>query len=283
MATSEATSTATSTNWIPDRREDLGLVLHEQLTPEPFGDARCWRFEFSSRGDRVPGRLLVPPTSAAPPLLLFQHGIGGRKEAPYMEAASRWVAGGAAVASIDFPLHGERESAKLSEQLIASGQSLLQAANDEAPAPGLLLWREFVRQSVLDLGRALDALEAVPGQDFGPRAYAGFSLGGILGARFCAVDTRPVAAALALAGGGWGPPELDPCGAVADIAPRPLLFVNGTRDERIPKSAAEALHAAAGEPKRVEWFDCGHNDLPGQALKAMWQFLRDHLGLGSCA
>ena len=64
---------------------------------------------------------------------------------------------------------------------------------------------------------------------------------------------------------------------IARFAPRPVLFVNATRDDRIPRAHAEALHAAAAEPKQVLWFECGHADLPGRALKAMWGFLAPHL------
>jgi fermentation-respiration switch protein FrsA (DUF1100 family) len=68
---------------------------------------------------------------------------------------------------------------------------------------------------------------------------------------------------------------------VGRIAPRPLLFVNATRDAIVPRAAAERLHAAAGEPREVRWFESGHVDLPGLALKAMWTFLRGRLGLGA--
>jgi dienelactone hydrolase len=115
--------------------------------------------------------------------------------------------------------------------------------------------------------------------DAGRTAYAGFSLGTILGALFCAGEPRVRAAALAIGGGGVGPAEADPASHIARFAPRPLLFVNATLDQRISRERAERLHAAAGEPKQVLWFECGHSDLPGRALKAMWQFLRPELRL----
>jgi hypothetical protein len=59
--------------------------------------------------------------------------------------------------------------------------------------------------------------------------------------------------------------------------------VNATRDQHIPRDASEALFAAAGEPKRIEWFEGTHGQLPGVALKAMWQFLRGHLDLSATA
>ena len=146
-----------------------------------------------------------------------------------------------------------------------------------AHADTIALWREVSRQAVLDLGRALDALAEVPELDSQRIAYAGFSLGAILGALFCPVDPRPCAAALALGGSGIGPPEFDPATRIGAFAPRPLLFVNATHDERIPRAAAEALHAAAGDPKQIAWFECGHHDLPGAGLKTMWSFLARHL------
>jgi fermentation-respiration switch protein FrsA (DUF1100 family) len=256
--------------------EPLGLWQRAQPGPEAHPDLRALAFEFSSRGDRVPGRLLLPPRGDGPfPLVLLQHGANGSKEAPYMiQVAAPWVRGGVAVASIDFPLHGERASAKLGERL----RGALGPEGELSPVGGTLLG-EFVRQAVIDLRRTLDAAEQLPRLDTTRIAYAGLSLGSMLGATFCGFDPRPCAAALALGGGGFGGPGVDPAHHVGRFAPRPLLFVNASRDERVPRASAEALHAAAAEPKQVLWFDAGHRDLPGRALKAMWIFLRHHLGL----
>lgn len=239
-------------------------------------EARAFRFEYSSRGDRVPGLLLLPAEGAGPwPLVLLQHGAGGSKDADYLDAARLpWVHRGLAVASIDLPLHGERGSAKLTEILLAG----LAEPSAERDAGGRGLWSDFVRQSLHDLGRALDALAPHPELDAERIAYAGFSLGAILGALFAPEEPRLRSAALALGGAGFGPPALDPAHGIARFAPRPLLLLNATRDERIPRAAAEALHAAAGEPKELRWFECGHHDLPGVALKAMWQFLARTVG-----
>lgn len=250
--------------------EPVGLFTEPAPAPAHHPDVRALRFEFSSRGDRVAGRLLLPPDGDGPfPLVLLQHGARGSKEAPYLEAAGGpWARGGAAVACIDLPLHGERSSPKF-EALLGDGV---------AGQPLLVL--EFARQAVVDLRRALDALHELAHVDAERAAFAGFSLGSILGATFCAVDPRPRAAALALGGGGLAPPEIDPMGFVGAIAPRPLLFVGAERDATIPRAAADALFEAAREPKRELWFDGTHLELPGVALKAMWQFLRPHLGLG---
>jgi fermentation-respiration switch protein FrsA (DUF1100 family) len=244
-----------------DRGEPLGLWRRPQPAPETHSDLRVEAFEYTSRGDRVPGRLLLPPAGDGPfPLVLLQHGSQGSKDAPYMlPVAAPWVRKGAAVASIDFPLHGERTNVKLTE-LLREG---LCVEGEPSPAAEAVL-QEFVRQAVIDLQRALDAAQELPRVDARRIAYAGLSLGSIIGATFCASDPRPRAAALALGGGGC-------------FAPRPILFVNASRDERVPRAAAEALYAAAGEPKEILWFDSAHDDLPGRALKAMWLFLQRHL------
>jgi cephalosporin-C deacetylase-like acetyl esterase len=254
--------------------ESLGLSLRPVEAEARLEGLRVRRLEFNSGGDRVPARLVLPARGDGPhPLVLLQHGAGGSKSADYMDyAAGPWARAGAAVLSIDFPLHGERASAKLGERVLAS-------LGSREPA-GEALWTDFVRRAVADLGRALDAAAEIPELDAERVAYAAFSLGSILGATFLGHDPRPRAAALALGGGGFGPPAVDPARHLGRFAPRPLLFVNASRDETVPRSATEALYAAAGDPKRIEWFDCTHSALPGRALKAMWEFLREPLGLG---
>ncbi|MCL4684245.1 hypothetical protein KJ059_05775 [Myxococcota bacterium] len=252
-------------------REPLATWL-VPLPPHPGRPGvRSVRFEYSSRGDRVPGLLLLPADGPGPyPLVLLQHGAGDSKDSDLLDAVRLpWVRGGVAVASIDFPLHGERTSAKLSEILLASLADLHGAERRHA----VTLWQGFATQAVHDLGRALDALSPHAEIAEDRVAYAAFSLGAILGALYCGQEPRLRAAALALGGGGFGPPALDPARHIGRFAGRPLLLVNATGDERIPRSAADALHAAAAAPKEVLWFDSGHHDLPGRALKAMWLFL----------
>jgi dienelactone hydrolase len=252
--------------------EPLDLWVGPAAPPARMAGARGLRFEFASRGDRVPGRVILPPEGGGvrPPVILLQHGAGGSKESEYLDvAAAPWVARGAALVTLDFPLHGERANPKLARFLGAG-----------APTPGDDALRvEFARQAVNDLRRALDALAKIEALDAARVAYAGFSLGALVGALFCALDPRPRAAALALGGGGFGPPAVDPARFVARIAPRPVLFVNARGDETLPRAAAEALHAAAAPPKQVAWFDGGHSTLPGAALKTMWQFLARQLDL----
>lgn len=254
-----------------DEREPLAPWWWEPADPE---GRRVQAFEITSRGDRVPGRLWLPrERSGRRPLVLVQHGAGGSLSSGYMATVcDPWVRSGAAVAAVDLPLHGARASAKLSERLLA-------VAADPAVAeePDRGLWIAFLRQAVADLRRTLDLLSAHEEVDAARVGFAGLSLGSVVGALFCAGDPRVRAAALALGGGGVGPAEVDPVSHVGGVAPRPLLFVNALHDEHVPRARADALHAAAGEPKEVLWFEATHGTLPGTALKAMWQFLWKHL------
>jgi predicted esterase len=50
----------------------------------------------------------------------------------------------------------------------------------------------------------------------------------------------------------------DPIRAVKRIAGRPLFMVNGRHDSRVRSDQAEALFAAAGEPKTLTWYNGGH-------------------------
>ena len=53
-------------------------------------------------------------------------------------------------------------------------------------------------------------------------------------------------------------PKLDPVRWAPQIAPRPFVMVNASDDERLPRSAVDALYAAAREPKEQVWMSGGH-------------------------
>ncbi len=255
----------------PDPGEPIALQTCAREAPGAYAGLPCLAIEFSSRGDRVPGQLVLPASQGPHPVVVLAHGLTSSRNGESMDAVgARWVREGAAVAAIDFPLHGERTSPKMTERLVQTRGAAL--ANEFADRASELLWNEFARQAVLDLRRLVDALERLEDVDAKRLVYVGFSLGGILGAAFCGVDPRPRGAALALAGAGPTGGPLDPTAFVGAIAPRPLLFVNATDDETISQTQTERLFAAAGEPKQIEWFEAGHTSLPGAAMKAVWSF-----------
>jgi len=250
--------------------EPLALWLQDQSTPE---GARRLRFEISSRGDRVPGTLWLPEDTGPAPLILLMHATGSSKDAPFVKTCGgTWMALGAAVACFDLPLHGERESAKLTQTFLAAfeDRELLDPERER-------LCAEFARQALVDGRRTLDALERLPEIDSERVALVGFSLGAVVGAHWSAEDPRIGSTALALTGGGIG--ALDPSDAVRRIGPRPLLFVNAKGDERVPRRAAKALHTAAGGESEVVWVEGGHAELGTIGVDALQRFVSDHLDL----
>ncbi len=204
------------------------------------------------------------------PAVIVQHGLGDSKEADYVEAAdSVLVASGFSVLRIDFQYHGERA----------------RPGRDVRFDRGLpFTARDAWVQTVFDLRRAVDFLDSRPEIDSSKTGYLGISLGGIVGAVFCGVEPRVEAPVLALAGGGLRflfkekalSPTLrqmlapiEPLNFVSWIAPRPLLFVNATRDEVIPQAATALLYKQARKPKTLRWYQGRHRTVP------VWAIMRD--------
>jgi len=260
-------------------REPLGLWVRKATRLEAHPALRVREFEFSSRGDRVPGRLLLPATGSGPhPLVMLQDAAGAAAATSSALATDGpWAAGGVAVASIDLPLHGARSDQKLLARLPAPGEP--------APDPRrAALAFEFARQAVIDLERTLDALAAVEWIDAERIVYVGRGAAAAAGAAFCALDGRPCAAVLAFAEGGPGRPELDPAHHVPRIAPRPLLLVASESDADGSADALAAAATGAGSP--VASLRCappvggaeGAGELPPAVLEDIWDFAMRELG-----
>jgi hypothetical protein len=61
-------------------------------------------------------------------------------------------------------------------------------------------------------------------------------------------------------------PDLEPGRWIGRVAPKPLLFINGRRDELVGEGNARLLHARAGGPKTVVWIDSEHMRPEADAL-----------------
>jgi dienelactone hydrolase len=124
-----------------------------------------------------------------------------------------------------------------------------------------------------DYSRAVDLLCSRPEVDRGRLGYIGISWGAITGITYAAYDPRIKAVGSMVGGGNFfgnfsektaadvaknGSKSSDPVYHVARIAPRPLLFINVTKDQLIAKSWAEALHRAAGPGAKVVWLETDH-------------------------
>jgi dienelactone hydrolase len=151
-----------------------------------------------------------------------------------------------------------------------------------------------------ELRRALDLLLSRPGVDPKRVAYVGHDFGAMFGAVLAGVDRRPCAYAL-LAGTStfshwylYGPkmPEpdrtqfveglkaIDPVTHIGKAAPAPVLLQFGTADKHVPKQRADEFYAAAGEPKKILWYEAGHG-LNEQARKDRTAWLIEQLKLST--
>jgi len=201
--------------------EPLGLLLTETKAPEVSSGARALRFEYSSRGDRVLGQLLLPDPRSGPHALIV---LLDDVTSPYAGdafdvSAADWGGRGFAIATLDLPLQGNRQSAKFSERLaIALAASEVNQALDPN---GHALRQEFIEQSRCDIQRSLDALCGLSTIDAARIGLFGIGTGGSLCAIVATGDARVRAIALA-AVQATGMAELDPESWMDEIAPRAI-------------------------------------------------------------
>jgi len=233
--------------------EHLGLLVTASNCPPAFDGAIASRFELTSRGDRVPGRLLLPESRSVPcPLVLALGDAGQSLGTSSLDFLASWVRAGIAVATIDLSLHGERASAKFSERLLTAIASDAGSLDENGKA----LLTEFTRQSIADVTRVLDAMEGLPVVDDTRVAILGLGNGAALAALAASVDERLSAVVLA-ANRAVSIPEIDPQRHAGAIAPRPVLILGGAGN-----AVDRALFDACGEPRTRANADC-----TGTALK----------------
>jgi dienelactone hydrolase len=159
-------------------------------------------------------------------------------------------------------------------------------------------------QLIKDLQRAVDVLRARANVDGERIAYLGISYGGAMGALFAGIERRIKAAVLVVGDGGLvshftGPEDrgflaglscatrtdwfrsmapIEPVRFIPHASPTALLLQSGRLDDLVPAADAQALHAAAPEPRTILWYDAGHGLNP-QALSDRHAFLNAQIGL----
>jgi dienelactone hydrolase len=62
---------------------------------------------------------------------------------------------------------------------------------------------------------------------------------------------------------------LEPMRYIGRVTPTPLIMINGTNDEQVPRRSAELLYNAAGEPKTITWLESRHVRPDNVELTAM--------------
>jgi dienelactone hydrolase len=236
----------------------------------------------SPRGTgRATGRLFVPEGAGPFAGILLQHGLPGNAEG-MTNYAALLARHGAVVVALDAPFARR------------GGQPLRFTEADSVEQVQLMT----------DLQRAVDLLVARPDVDASRLGYLGISYGAAMGALFVGIERRLKAAVLVVGDGGLvshftGPEDLsfmatlscatrvawlrsmtpiEPIRFIAHATPTPLLLQNGRLDNLVPPADAQALHAAAPEPKTILWYDAGHG-LNHKALLDRHDWLVEQIGL----
>jgi dienelactone hydrolase len=224
----------------------------------------------STNGQRVPALLGLPKAGEKPyPLIMLQHGLGGDKDVDYVRLPAIELAkAGYATLRIDAHSHGERAPANAGGDMMSRVFTMVQSGG----------WA----QSVVDMRRGLDYCATRDDLDMERIGYMGVSMGAIMGGVLCGVEER-IDAAVLLLGGSLGQfmpgllDAIDPANYIASFAPRPLLMLNGKQDPLITPAAAQRLYDAAGEPKKIVWYDTGHTVPQEEAVAEVTAFLGEHV------
>jgi len=214
------------------------------------------RVEFKGiKGDRVPAFLYIPKRKDKEPLpaVLLQYGIGGNKTTSYIVGMGKqFVERGFVVLTIDAPDVGERKT-----------------KDKKVPAVLGLFGGDQIMQYCGDYSRAIDFLVTRPEVDKERLGYVGISWGAITGVTFVAYEPRIKVMASIVGGGNFlgtytadaiekNSKSSDPVFHVARISPRPLLFINATKDQMVLRLWSESLHKAAGPGAKVTWLETDH-------------------------
>jgi acetyl esterase/lipase len=230
----------------------------------------------SPSGERVIAYLVLPPEPGRHPAVIYLHGSGENRLKFVLPAA--WMAARGAIGlSVDSAF--VRSPLQHTTGIAALRETRLRTA-----------------ETIVDLRRAIDLLQARPDVDPHRIAFVGFSSGAKLGALLAGVEHRIRSYDL-MSGGSYpaevyvraAPPslrarvraELVPTDALRYIghaAPSTLFFQDGRNDSYAPHAALVGLIRAASRPKRVRWYDAGH-DLGDAAYHDQLRWLSRRLGL----
>ena len=261
------------------------------LNPEDSKSCRehCRLFNIHYRnpdGEIIPVILVYPNEAPQPiPVVLLAHGFSSSKNQMIYWQAGQLSQRGIASLAIDFPFHGERTG--YPHQIRCQGDYAGFYRN--------------IRQSVKELRELIDFAESRKElKTFRGVALVGYSMGSWIATQVAAVDTRIAGLTLMVEGGVevsddtrasdseffgiihdrqelWQRfPDTRTDLLIPQIAPTPLLMINGLKDKLISASLAKILFAEAGEPKQQLWYDSGHI-LPRKHLKIMLSGLQNDL------
>jgi dienelactone hydrolase len=250
--------------------EDRGVV-------DPDYPLAVHDIAFRSGDDLVEGFLVVPPGDGPWPAAIYVHGAGSDRLS--MLGPATWLAArGAVTLALTMP----------------SGR--LQRPDDPSNLGRLQAHRDLEVRDVLAVRRALDLLEEREDVDSARVGYVGWSAGARTGALLSGLESR--LSGIVLVAPGSAPVEefvaaaadedkaaveklltpVDPLAHIHRADPERLLIQEGERDVVIPRTAIDALIAAAPEGTDVRWYDADHA-LGPRAYREHLDWLQDKLGI----
>jgi dienelactone hydrolase len=160
---------------------------------------------------------------------------------------------------------------------------------------GLQRERNRTVQGVVELRRAVDLLQSLPQVDDDRIGFVGYSAGARTGAILAGVEPR--IRAFVFMSGGEDPvdeflqvvsaeqrdkvrpllEDTDGLRYIAQASPSKLFFQAGRNDRIVPKDALETLIRAGSEPKKVAWYDAGHDLAIPKAQREQLEWLEQEL------
>ncbi len=275
LVVEESTPTAAQASWMdwPERlpASPPDPVDRGSAKSVEVGPLDVVRLTFrDADGEVVPALLCRPHGSLGRlPVVIAVHGLTSNKAQVCAQVGPALSKRGFATLALDLPYHGERPGNPL---------ALLNFSPTEKTFP-------LARRMVNDVRQLIDIAEAR--EDLDTRSgvtLVGYSMGSWVSAVVGPLDARVKSMVLMVGGAIELPaPSLlipkiaatDPRLAIAHFAGRPLLMVNGKTDVIVRQDWANRLYAAAPEPKRQLWYDCGHFLMP-EAFEATAAWVQEH-------
>jgi len=266
------------------------LDLHDKIIEEFNGGTLHDITYASPKGGPIAAYLVVPKSKGPFPAILFGHwGNGTRTE--FIPEAKLYARAGAVSLLPDYPWDRPQPWHKTPNHY-------------DKPE----LDREIEIQAVLELRRGIDLLLARPDVDPKRLAYVGHSYGAQWGSILSAVDKRMKTSVLMagvaeigdifLRGNDPGiielrksrPPgqferyaqiagEIDALHFVGHAAPIPLLFQFANFEQLFDKTSMEHYATTATDPKKVLYYDAGHDLNDPQALQDRYDWLAKYIDL----
>src|SRR6266536_1047054 len=283
----------------PDYQSLLHLFDYDAKTPLDIHDKIIEEFDggslhdityVSPKGGPVAAYLVVPKGKGPFAAVLFGHwGNGTRTE--FIPEAKLYARAGSVSLLPDYPWDRPQPWHKTPNHY-------------DKPE----LDREIEIQAVLDLRRGIDLLLARPDVDPKRLAYVGHSYGAQWGSILSAVDKRMKTSVLMAGVSETGDiflrghhssiielrksrpsgqfkryaqitGDIDAIHFVGHAAPIPLLLQFGNFEEYFDKTSMEHYAAAASDPKKVLYYDTGHDLNDPRALEDRYNWLVEHIAL----